>query len=339
MTNNNITDFIDVEYIDYLETIPDDNFKKCKLSIYSILIGKESNEIFEYIFKRLPIDIEFFKTLINSYSLKEITVQSLKFLESKITITTIFSDDQKFMSWCQRFKIDICKYIYENYRKDKCEHPIPITMSNQSPERFTDYKVYIWIKALKGLKLTSNEKYKIVNKLLEKNIFYESAKILTVKALKDYLKEIELDDKEYLNHLSKNITIDLLNNIFIHGDEQFIVWFFDKIGLDNKDIFNEHKFGRALNKMLSELVRNSNYYRNHQGLEKIKLIFSYGQIHGIKVNIYDLEREMRYVLSSNHYHGYNEVNYEIAHEIIKLGVCPSKCNRFYDYYKQISIIN
>lgn len=339
MTNNNITDFIDTEYIDYLDTIPDDVFKKSKASIYNILISKESNEIFEYVFKRIPIDIEFFKTLINSYNFKIITIQSLKFFESKFPLGTILTDDQKFMNWCQRFQLDTCIYIYENYRKDKCENQLPFTMSNQSPERFYDYKVYIWIKEFKGLKLTSNEKYRIVNKLLEKNIFYEGYTVLTVKILKDYLKEIEFEEKEYFSCLSKNITISLLNSIFIKGDEEFIVWFFDKIRLDNKEIFNEHKYGRALHKMLTELVRSSNYYSNNHSLEKIKLIFSYGQIHGIKVNVNDLEREMRYVLSSNNNNGYNEVNYDIVHEIIKLGVCPKKCNRFYDYYKQISIIN
>ncbi len=338
MTNDNITDFIDSEYIDYFETIPDVILKKHKASIYNILMEKKSNEIFEYIFKKLPIDFEYFKKLINSYNFKKITIQLLNFFETKFSLESIFIDDQKFINWCQRFNLDICKYIYEKYRQDKCENPLPLVIFNQSPERFVDYKVYIWIKEFKGLKLTSNEKYKIVNKLLEKNVLYEGSTVLTVKILRDYLKEIGLEEKDYLTCLTKNITISLLNSIFIKADEEFLVWFFDKIGLDNKDIFNDNKFGKALQKMLTELVRSSNYYRNNHSSEKIKLIFSYGQIHGIKVNVYDLEREMKYILSSNHYSS-NEINSEIVHEIIKLGVCPKKCNNFYDYYKQISIIN
>jgi hypothetical protein len=333
MTNNNITDFINDEYIDYLETIPENKLKPCKSSIYSILLERDSEKIFEYIFNRLPIDYDYFLTTIFHFQHKKISLSAIKFFEKKFDLTIKFQENHWFKVFVSKYKLDVCKYIYENYRQNKIEEAIPKELNTVICDKFEDSDVFIWLKSLRGLEPTSNEKYLMVNKIFSKGVWYERNVVLTVSLFKEILNKVNLSVDDFIKIFIKNNNQTTISNFFSKADNELIEWFFDKVGIDNKDIFNTNFYPKILTHLLS-----NNLNKESSQLNKIKLLFSYANIHKIKINLDLFEHQIGDYFSAKTRFN-SDLNDEIAHEIIKLGIIPKKTNKYYDYYKQISIIN
>ncbi len=340
MTNNNITDFIDAEYIDYLDTIKTEDLVKSKASIYANLIQKTSPIIFEYIFNKLPIDQNYFLTsvLTLSYSQKKVTSNAIDFFHSKLDLTEKLENNDFYENILRRYDFELAKYIYDKYRLGKVENPIPPSLSKSvSVDKFSDYRTFKWIKEVTLQKLTIQNKYCIVNNILSKNIFNKygrgSELNLTVKYFSDLLKQEEITPNEYINCLLKERSYTLFYNIFNECDTEFIKWIFDIIGFDKKDFFNENLYQKLLNNTISSCIRKPKI-----GIEKIKIMVEYGAMLGFSIDTYCLDKDTNYVLNCKGL-SKEDYNHELIQEIIKLGICPKKHSMFYDYYKQISIIN
>jgi hypothetical protein len=340
MSNANITDFIDKEYIDYLDTIPNDYLKQIELSIYYQLMRKDSHEIFEYIFKRLPIDENYYISKVLTGGQNNITVSALKFFDSKFNLSTFFKNDTQFSNFLIRYNLEISKYLYETHRKDKVIKPIPNSLLKYSIDRFSEPYVFLWIQTLKLTlskaleKFSIKDKFSFVKKILQKKIWYEPKFILTVNKFKEYLAEINMDLNDFIKIMITSENNLTLINIFSKGDNDFIVWLIDKIGIDNKDVFNYEKF----NKILYEII-NINVRKKTLDIEKINLLFGLAQILNIKFDVKYLEKEFKHIINCNYLSLDPDVNIELIYELIKLGVCPGKKSIFYNYYKEITIMN
>ncbi len=336
MTNNNITDFIDAEYIDYLDTIKTEDFIKFKASIYVNLIQKTSPIIMEYIFNKLPIDKTYFLTsvLTSSYSQKKVTPNAIDFFHSKLDLTDKLENDAFFENILLRYDHELAKHIYDKYRLKNSIHPL---CKSISVDKFSDYRNFKWIKEVNSQKLTIQNKYSIVNHILSKNIFnrygrnYEQN--LTIKYFSNLLKQEEITPSEYINCLLKERSLTIIYNIFNESDTEFVKWIFDVIGFDKKEFFNENLYQKILNNTISSSIRKPQI-----GIEKIKIMVEYGLMLGFSIDIYCLDKDTNYVLNCKGL-SKEEYNHELIQEIIKLGICPKKHSMFYDYYKQISIIN
>lgn len=340
MTNNNITDFIDAEYIDYLDSIKTEDLAKSKSSIYANLILKTSPIIFEYIFKRLPIDRNYLLTsvLYLSYSQKKTSSYAIDFFHAKLDLTEKLENDTFFENILLRYDYDFSKHIYDNYRFGKVPNPIPQSINKLlSVDKFSDYRTFKWIKELKSQKLTIQNKFSIINHILSKNILFNNYKNselkLTIKYFSDLLKQEEITPNEYITCLLKERSLCVIYGIFNECDTEFIKWIFDLIGFDKKEFFNENLYQKILNNTITSSLRVQT-----NGIEKIKIMVAYGLMFGFRINIYCLDRDTSYIINSKGI-SKEDYNQDLIQEIIKLGICPKKYSMFYDYYKQISIIN
>ncbi len=336
MTNNNIIDFLGEEYIDYLDTIPDVQLKKVKDSIYSKAITLDLTEKFyDYIVSRLPIDSNYISVslLKFSYSNDGITVSGIKFMEKIADLNSKFSDNGFFTNFVTHCSlIPTIEYVYSKYRAGKCDKPIPVELEMKKHYSFSKLDIYLWVYKMSSTKqISQKDKVIFVHQIIEKEFRYNSTTELNIIAFRDIFKRVEISEQEYFDIKNYDDAKTRVLSVLRCCDEYFFSWYLNSMNISNHKFFNKDNFDY----MVKNLI-NYGLSSNGDIIGKIRIILSWAKMLDYKLSIdCPFKYEIKHAVSSFDSDSKNE---ELIYEIINLGAIPPKGNKFYDYYKQISII-
>lgn len=345
MTIDNITDFLGEEYIDYLETIPEAQLKKIKDSIYSKIITLElSEKFYDYINLRLPVDINYIFSNIwkfSSYTHRKnfISFAGIKFIEKISNTSTKFSDISikfsdntfytDFVVFCDNLSIN--EYIYSKYRLGKCDKPIPTELEYKKSYSYNNIDIYLWVCKITGKNLSAKERIIFVHQNIEQKYRYYEATELTISTFKNILHKFEVSEKDYFDVKNQDDAKTRVLSVFRAGDNEFVIWYLTSLNMSNTKFFNKENFNYiTVNLINYGLISRTNT------VNKIRTILSWGKMLNYGFEISESFRwELKHAISS---YEYNYLIDELIYEVINLGVVPPKGNKFYDYYKQISIM-
>ncbi len=336
MTNNNITDFLDDEYIDYLDTIPEAQLKKIKDSIYSKIITMElSEKFYDYINSRLPIDANYVLTNLLKFSYssnKSISLSGIKFIEKITDLSNKFLDNPFYIGFVTHCgSLSTNEYVYSKYRFGKCDNPFPIELKNKKSYAYSNIDVYFWVCKITGKKPSIKERIVFAHQNIEQKYRYHEATELTISAFKNILHKFEVTEKDYFDVKYQDDAKTRVLSVFRAGDNEFVIWYLTSLNMSNTKFFNKENF----NYMTVNLINYGLTSRTNT-VNKIRTILSWGKMLNYNFEISEsFKWELKHAVST---YEYDYLIDELIYEVINLGVVPPKGNKFYDYYKQISIM-
>ncbi len=330
-----ITDYLEDGYQDYLETIPIDKFIKYKSQIIEKLISNGDEKIFDYVNNKLKITWKEIETywidIVTKSSYKKFdNVNSIKLLENKFpdefNILFVKQDSDKICDIIKKCSNEVFKYINIIIK----DNVIPIKKDLLTlPSKFIDFETYIIVlEQFKTVNLTFIDKAKIMVSCLN-NIENTSEKKMSLKKFIQLKKVLNINEKEFFDLIKYEIKTGsyskktFTSTLIYHGSVELINWIIEIAGID---VFLNNNNTKSI---IDTCINNKN-------LETLKIIMNYISIFGYTFDAKDYEYILKMMIHNTWSYDSSE---ELIYYLIELGVEPPKNNKYYTYYKSIKIIN
>ncbi len=346
-----IVDYLEDGYQDYLNTIPDNIYQKQRNNIINKVLENSDKKIFDLVNKKLNIkSSEMISWLVNVhhknsayYGSKKVSLKTIQLLENEFPEEYLKYVNGKISNLEQikiflKCDIEILKYIYEDSTNKDIVIDISLSKAYlQSPKDFNSLETFEWFynKFSKTITLKTDEKYETMYNYVQSStsMFDEDTKIkldgTSLKNFRKLQKILEIPDNELeklmlytrkSGYYGKSITFEML---WDNGGYNLIYWIIDMIG-PSKLIKKDN-----IETIISKCVRRKNS-------ELLKLLLNYMNILGLKFNPHDYTYNLKSIISEDWRNDFNE---EIIWTLVELGVEPSKNTKYYNYYKNIKILN
>jgi hypothetical protein len=322
---------MDISFLDYLfdgyetyfDLLPTSKLSNYKHRIYTTILSDEQINMFKYMMKRIPLSKEELITrFITDFSGEIYFNQFIEVInEYNPNFNNILLKKEYLNKFILKKNIRFVK-SYIEFRKNNGINNNSINCNKLQIKEICDKNVYYW--------LIENDML-ILDILIKKKIIYDYLflRYADLENLNSILKKFNFTIDDFKNLLiekiNKNEKLILLLELIKKNKIEIIYYLFEIIESDI--LINKY----AVDDIISKVIDIGNYKLFVFIFKKIILLkYSYSN--------YRIKEKLSFPIF-NYYENIAYDNNKIIYELIKLGIEPSKCSKYIDIAKNITIID
>lgn len=315
-----IIDFLDEEYIDYLDLIDLKNYEDYYYKIYNSILLNDKFNIFEYVHKRCMLN----NTKLHDMIIKTLNKMSENMLNylilnniNDLRIILVNLNSKLLLSLLSSQSLSFIMMLFNIIDHDSIE--LLVKNVNFDMNKYHDIRIIKWLQNIMEPYNFSTNYYNLIN-------YFKSDKIIrrinytniTLNKLLDILSVFDIDHEKYQYLLSNdNYTfMDICRN----ANAEVVNWIL-------------HDYTQSFNWNIHLTICSACYNNNNK---VIKIVYDYFTLND-NLSKFNLNLTLKYILKNLKNLNHTKQLHEFIMYIIELGGVP-KTNSFYkEYYKYITL--